>query len=184
MAGQHALGACASNSRPIPVTHSQVFGGDFIAIHPPASTGWAKIQESQSGIAFGKGNRDTSESFIANVGIFGLEPAQTPEQYENLIRTAAKNDTDPKRFEVQHESISYTDERPYPCVRYQSVSIDKARVAKDRPLILELDGIYCRHPVQPESGFAVIFSHRGLERYPGLRSEAEQFIQNVQIPER
>ena len=186
-----ALSSCAVSPRPapvrpVPVQQSDVFGGDYISIHPPPSPGWVKIQESQSGIAFAKRDETHAGSFIANVAVFGLESTETPEQLEALIREAARKDAeiDPIRFEVEHETVTYTDERSYPCVRYRSITKDNDPAGPEKPLILELDAIYCRHPVQPESGFGVIYSYRGTKRHSGLRTEAESFIQGVQIPEK
>lgn len=176
------LAGCATPPRPVVVSHTQTFGGDLLEIHPPASGGWEKIQESESGIAFAKGDRSTSESLVANVAVFGLPPTNTPAELEALIQVAAKEDTDPNRFTVQEQTIQYSDERAYPCVRYHLVSIDKSPVAKTSPLILELEGLYCRHPVRTPAGFAALFSHRGQQRYPALRDEAEQFIQSVRVP--
>lgn len=139
------------------------------------------MSESRSGIAFAKGNR--SESFIAAISVFGLSQTNAPHEFEALIRESVKRDTDPNRFEVEEEKLFYTDERPYACVRYQSVAKDKTPHGSSSPQVLQMDALYCRHPVQPESGFSVIYSYRGPNKYPLLREEAEIFIQGVRAPE-
>lgn len=175
------LTACAAPSPRI-AGPGQVFGGNYIHIEAPANDTWEIMSESPSGIAFAKGDHSTSESFVAWVAVFGLSPSNTPEEFKALIREAAKKDTDPVRFEMQKERFQYTSERPYPCVRYQSVAKDKSPAGSMAPLWLEMDALYCRHPVQPESGFSVIYSHRGSQMHPNLRVEAEKFIQGVRAP--
>jgi hypothetical protein len=179
-----ALDAGSATPRGIPVNPGQAFGGKFMMVRAPASAGWEKIKESSSGITFGKLVQETGESFVADVEFFSLPPTETPEQFLALVKAGQERDTDPARFAVESETRTYSAERPYPCARYQSVTRDKERMASGEPLVLEMDGIVCRHPDKPEVGFSVIFSHRGPQRYPALRTEAESFIQSAQVPEK
>lgn len=124
-------------------------------------------------------------SFTASVNWFDLPPGKTPEELEVLVKDAIAKDTDSSRFDVQEESLKSSTERSYPCVRYQSVATDKApKVHSTIPLLLEIDGLYCRHPVRPDTGFAAVYSYRGGSRHPTLRAEAEAFIRGVQVPEK
>jgi hypothetical protein len=175
------VAACAAPRRI--AQPDQVFGGKFLRILAPANGTWEIIFESSSRIAFGKGDRSAGESFVAWVAVFGLPPTSTSEEFESVIREVAKREAyPPVRFEMQQETISYTSERPYPCVRYKSVAMDRTPRAWVAPLLLELDALYCRHPVHPDSGFSVIYSYRGTQRHASLREEAENFIQKVQAP--
>jgi len=97
----------------------------------------------------------------------------------------AAKDVDPKypdRYELLEQSIKYSTERPYPCVRYQAVSKDKRAKGAGEPQFLELDGLYCRHPMDSSAGAVIMYSHSGLTRYAALRAEAEAFIQNAALP--
>jgi len=179
------LSACTTQQRI--AQPEQVFGnildGKYLRIKAPASGIWEVMSESRSGIAFAKGERSKSESFVAAVSVFALPPSNTPQEFEALIREALKRDANPNRFEAEEENLFYTTERPYACVRYQSVAKDKAVRGSVSPLVLQMDALYCRHPVHPETGFSVIYSHRGSSKYPQLREEAESFIQGVQAVE-
>jgi hypothetical protein len=115
--------------------------------------------------------------------MFGLAPTSTPGEFEDLIRAGVRKDTPPERYEVQREVLKYTGERGYPCVRYQALSKDKNPRGSVTPLLLALDGLYCRHPKRQDTGFAAIYSFRGKAENPTLRSEAESFIQGIQVPE-
>lgn len=180
-----ALAACAAGSAPrgTPVQPAQSFAGGYINVKAPASEGWLLTQSSGGGMAFGKEGPSKAESFIAGVSMFGLPATNTPAEFEELIRVGVRKDTPPERYDVQRESLKYTDERGYPCVRYQSLSKDKNPRGSDTPLLLALDGLYCRHPKRQDTGFAAIYSFRGKAEHSGLRSEAESFIQGVQVPE-
>ena len=136
-------------------------------------------------MGFAKYGRAPGESLGAQLLIFDLEPAETPEQFLALIKQAIEQDTDPKRFHILESSTDYTSERGYPCVRHHAVANDKqarASATTREQLVLEWHGLYCRHPVRMDRGFAAIYSHRGRGKYQGLRAEAEEFISGIQVP--
>jgi len=168
---------------PAPVNETQTFGGDYITIHPPASSGWKKYDESQSGIIFAKGDRAANESTIAAVIVSALPPTDSPAAMEDVVKAAIHKDNnlDPGRLDKIEESVAYSDERPYPCVRYHLVAKDTSIKPNGMPLILELYSLYCRHPVQPKSGFSVLFSHRGQDHYSGLKAEAESYFAGIRV---
>jgi hypothetical protein len=172
------------SSRLVSVTPRQLFADDYVNITAPSSAGWQLLPSSGSGMAFAKGGEGPRESFGAQVLMFNLPPTTTPDEFEALIRTSHEKDTDTSRFNVQQASYQYSNERSYPCVRYHSVVQDKTLQASKGPLLLEADALYCRHPARQETGFAAIYSHRGEDLYPSLRSEAESFIQGVQVPDK
>jgi len=178
-----ALYGCAAPTREaVSVSPGQLFAGSYINVVAPSSDGWYLAQSSPSGMGFAKDGQAANETFAAQVAMFKLAPASTPEEFEALIKTSVEKDTDPHRFNVQQISFKYSSERSYPCVRYHSVAQDKTPQGSKGPLLLEMDALYCRHPVRQETGFAVIYSHRGESLHANLRSEAESFIQGVQVP--
>jgi hypothetical protein len=176
------LYGCAGSAPSRTVTPGESFSGGYINVKAPTTPGWQLLQSSGSGMAFAKGGQTASESFGAQVLMFNLSPTSTPTEFEALIKASVEKDTDSSRFDVRQASYSYSTERSYPCVRYQSVVEDKTPLQANSPLLLESDALYCRHPVRQETGFAVIYSHRGEDLYANLRSEAETFIQSVQVP--
>jgi len=140
------------------------------------------LESSPAGMVFGKRGQAPGETFIAQVAMFEMAATTAAEELEAWVKTAVEKDTDPGRFDVQQMSLKYSSERSYPCVRYQSVATDKAPRRPYPPLLLESEGLYCRHPLRQDAGFSAVYSHRGRNRHPGLRSEAEAFIQGVQVP--
>jgi len=134
-------------------------------------------------MSFARRGQAANESFGAQVLMFNLAPSNTPEEFEALMRAAAQKDTDPTRFNTRQTSFIYSNERSYPCVRYHSVVEDTAPQGLKGTLLLEVEGLYCRHPARQATGFAVIYSHRGEKLHSTLRSEAESFIKGTQVPE-
>jgi len=86
---------------------------------------------------------------------------------------------DPARYELLEQSVKYSTERPYPCVRYQSIVRDNGAHGTVGPQLLEMDGLYCRHPADASTGAVIMYSHRGVERHASLGTEAQAFIRNA-----
>jgi hypothetical protein len=173
----------APQQRSFDVVPGQAFPGSYINVTSPTSAGWKLLQSSGGGMSFARRGQAANESFGAQVQMFNLAPTNTPEEFEALIRTAAQKDTDPTRFNARQTSFTYSNERSYPCVRYHSVVEDTAPQGIKGTLLLETEGLYCRHPLRQHTGFAVIYSHRGENLHSSLRSEAESFINGTQVPE-
>jgi len=179
------LQGCAGTTqspRIMSVSPGKVFTNGHIDVAAPTTDGWKLLQTTSAGIGFAKSGQAASESFAAQVSMFKLAPTNTPQEFEALIKESVEKDTPPSRFNIKNISFEYSNERSYPCVRYNAIVEDKAPRGQKIPLLLEADGLYCRHPVHQEAGFAIIYSHRGEKLYANLRSEAESFIQGVQVP--
>jgi hypothetical protein len=181
------LGACAvPSSGPtfVSVPPGKLYAGGYINIKAPSSEGWLLVRSSAGGMEFGRRGPAPNENFGAQVLMFGLPPTKSTEEFEALVKSGVEKDTDPNRFDVQLATYKYSNERNYPCVRYHSLVQDKAPKGLKGPLLLESDALYCRHPVRQETGFAVIYHHRGEERYANLHSEAQAFIDGVEVPDK
>lgn len=184
MFGLNTAVSAAPPPKAMPVSPGQNFKGGYINVTAPNSDGWHLLQSSGLGMGFAKGGLDTDESFGAQIHMFKLSPTNTPEEFETLIKKSVEKDTELPRFSVQQASFTYSNERAYPCVKYHSLVQDNAPQGSKGPLLLEAQGLYCRHPIQRETGFAIIYSHRGEKQYAELHVEAENFIQNIQVPEK
>jgi hypothetical protein len=70
-------------------------------------------------------------------------------------------------------------------VRYHGLFNDKqvqTSATTSEPLLLEMYSLYCRHPVRTSSGFSANYSYRGHSRYASLESEAQSYINGIQVP--
>lgn len=152
----------------------------YLSVTPPtAGGGWRQVSQSKTDVTYGRG--DKNGSFVAMVKLFRMPPAASPAEYEKLIRDLTAKDVDPQRpdrYGMLEQTVEYSAERAYPCVRYHAVSLDKAARGASEPQVLEMDGLYCRHPKDETLGAAILYSHRGAERAPGFGEEAEVFVRN------
>ena len=153
-----------------------------MSVKAPSTGKWMLQRRSDTAITFAGG--EIGNTFVAEVLMFRLAPAATPEAFVALVKEAAARDGDPKypdRYEQLEQSVKYSSERPYPCVRYQAVTKDNRAKGTREPQLLEMDGLYCRHPSEPTAGAAIMYSHRGLARHATIGDEAERFITGAQL---
>jgi hypothetical protein len=165
------------------VTNGELFDGPLISVRAPLTGKWSLTRRSDAAITFG--SSEAGNTFVAEVTTFRLAAAATPKEFEALVRTSGAPDLGfdpsfPDRYEVLEESVKPSSDRPYPCVRYRSLTKDNRAKGTD-PQFFEMAGLYCRHPQHPAGGIAVKYSHRGLARHALLRDEAERFIQGAQL---
>lgn len=183
-----ALSSCASTSPPgdfRAVPAGNLYEGSYISVRSPNSDGWYLLNSSPSGMEFARSGSEAGETFGAQVLMFKLANTGDEEEFVTLIRKGYEADTSSERFTVVESAFKYTDQRGYPCVSVASLIKDKQ--AKTSPtqkeeLLLQSDSLYCRHPVHQETGFSIIYSHRGTSRYPNMAVEAKDFISGVQVP--
>lgn len=117
--------------------------------------------------------------------MFKLPATQGKEEFLSAIRNGLQKDMNPERFRLITSNFNYSDERAYPCVDVMLVAEDKApqtKPATNNSLLLQSKSLYCRHPARPETGFSIIYSFRGPDIYATLDSEALEFIEGVQVP--
>lgn len=173
--------ACTASAQNT-VGNGQLFAGQYFAAKAPGTGTWHLQRRSETAITFAGG--EVGNTFIAEVSMFRLRPLASPEEFEAFVKEGAARDVDPKypdRYEPLEQSVKYSGERPYPCVRTRGVTRDNRAKGTKEPQLLEMDGLYCRHPSEPTAGVAIMFSHRGLTRHATLRDEAERFIQGVEL---
>lgn len=180
-----ASSGCAVSPQFESVPPGKTYGGSYINITAPKSENWKLVQSSPAGMAFARRASEEGESFVASVAIFNLPETTSPEGFEELIVEQAGRDLETSRFTTSEFTHSYTEARGYPCVETHNISKDKKAQTgggNTSTLILENYHLYCRHPVRTNTGFDIAYSHRGTSRHPNLRSEAQAFIQGVQVP--
>jgi hypothetical protein len=135
---------------------------------------------------FARSGAGQVESFGAQVLTFSLPKTQSEEEFVTLIKRSLEADTESTRFSDEKLDFKYSGERSYPCVRVSSVVVDKqAKTTRSHreKLLLQSCSLYCRHPVRQDTGFAIIYSHRGETQYGNLSNEASEFFSGVQVPE-
>jgi hypothetical protein len=180
--------ACAG---PSPVRESQYvppgkfYAGSVINITAPNSEGWQLLKYDQSGLAFGLRGSALDESYAASVSIF--EPPQTdlPDEFESLIVKGAQSDAETERFQTKSFTHKFISARGYPCVQINNITEDagaRGGSNKTGSLMTQSSHLYCRHPIRKSIGFAITYSHRGKELHPTFQTEANAFIDGIQVP--
>ena len=184
-----ALVSCATGPArtPRPVPAGYLYEGSYINVRAPSSGGWHLVTSSPAGMEFARSGDDPGESFGAQVLIFPLEETKDRKEFLSVIKDGFEKDIDTKRFELIESEIKYVEDRGYPCIRLSYVTKD--RQAKTSPtsravLILQAESLYCRHPIRNDTGFGIIYSHRGKSTYTNIKDEARDFINGVQVPEK
>ncbi len=168
-----------------PLSAGFLFKSEYLDFRSPQSQGWYLLKSSSERMEFAKSGVESNESFAAQVFIFSLAATKSQKEFESLIMAGIKNDFNPARFKTLEFKSNYSEARGYPCVNIASVVIDKqAKIsATDKAeLLLEVYGLYCRHPKQEKSGFSLVYSHRGKSLYPQLEADSNIFINSAQVP--
>lgn len=181
------LASCvtAPSHAPQPVPSGYLYEGSYINVLAPNSDGWYLINSNPSRMEFARSGREPNESYAAQVIMFPLPKTENGQEFLSLIKNGFENDTDQTRFEIQESNYQYTEVRGYPCVELHYVVKDKQ--AQTSPthresLLLRAESLYCRHPVRQNTGFSIIYSHRGVSLSSSFDAEAQEFINGVQVP--
>jgi hypothetical protein len=163
-----------------PVSAGQLFGGQFLQVHAPASPGWVLLRESSKEITFARPGTLARETYVAMVSFFALAAMSDPGELVAHVRAARDADSPPDRFADAAASYEYSEERGYPCVKYVSSARDVK--APGGALTLAERGMYCRHPKSEGTGFWVSYSQRALKPDADLVAQADSFIAGVVVP--
>lgn len=179
------LAGCQS-LQPPPLIPGQLFPGSFLNIRAPNSEGWMLLDASRQGMAFARRGASSDESYTARVFLLALPESKDRDEFVAFIRKSTEENTSPERFNSIEYNYEYTDKRGYPCVRVKSLMDDtKARTPSgQKTLKLQAYTLACRHPKEQGKGFAIDFSHRGPSLDTSLDTQAEAFIEGVQVPEK
>lgn len=173
------------SQEPQRVSPGKLFEGSYINITAPKTEGWYLIESSSAGMSFARGGNAPNESFAAGITMFPMPTTNSPEEFEAFVVQGASQDAETARFSTKELTHQYSEARGYPCVKIHNVSEDREAevgAGKTAVLLLENEHLYCRHPVRTDTGFAISFSHRGSKLYPTFFSEAQSFIEGVQVP--
>lgn len=182
------LPACVSTAptrSALPVPAGHLYEGGYINVRSPNSDGWSMISSSPSGMEFAKGGVESNESFGAQLLMFPLPATNDKDQFVSLIKRSFEKDFDTGRYQAIESEFKYSEDRAYPCVAVAYVVKDtqaQTSPSHRETLLLQAKALYCRHPVRQETGFGIIYSHRGQSLYPKLVEEAQGFIDGAQVP--
>ena len=99
--------ACTASAQNT-VGPGELFAGPLIAVKAPSTGKWFLQRRSDTAITFAGG--EIGNTLVAEVSMFRLAPAATPEEFESLIKEGAARDGDPKhpdRYERLEQAVKY-----------------------------------------------------------------------------
>lgn len=170
---------------PKPVPAGFLYEGSYINVRAPKSDGWHLVNYSSVGMEFARTGAEQGESFGAQVLMFPIPSANDGNDFLSFIKSGFKQNSDSARYEEIESNIKLSEDRDYSCVSVEFTTKDQhAQTSPTRreSLLLQAESLYCVHPVEQETGFSIMYSHRGKSLYPNLSVEAEEFISGVQVP--
>ncbi len=165
-----------------PVASETRFTLPLLELRSPAGEGWMTVDAGEEGRFFMREGEGRYATVAATVTFFPLEPALDRAGFEALIREEVARQAPRDRFEPMASSLIHDETRGHPCIRYTDLVRDTAAQVGDgrtRSLILDVVALYCRHPHDARSGYALVYSHRGPDRDPALAADAEAFFATV-----
>ncbi|MDD5181222.1 MAG: hypothetical protein PHT15_08190 [Gallionellaceae bacterium] len=168
-----------------PVKPGQDFSNALLKVSAPNSEGWLLAEANAQSLAFAKRGVTNDESYAALVSLFTVAGIRNPDQFLEYVKQGIESDRAPDRFTTLENSLTFTESRPYLCVKLHNVSEDRAAQVGSHtiPLRMETFSLYCRHPKRSNVGFSIGFSQRGGVPDDKLESRAQEFIDGIQAIE-
>lgn len=178
------LAGCQSG--PSSLVPGQLFQDSFLNVRAPNSEGWVLLDSSRQGRAFARRGVSSNDSYVAKVYGLALPEFKDRNEFVALIKQRTEAGTSPERFNSIEFNYEYTEKRGYPCVMVKGIMDDtKARTPSGQEVLkYQSYTFFCRHPKQQGGGFAIDYSHRGPSLDTTLDTQAEAFIEGVQVPEK
>lgn len=173
-------------SGPPPLIPGQLFPDGFLNVRAPNSEGWVLIDASRQGKAFTRRGISSSDSYIAKVFGLSLPEFKDRNEFVAFIKQRFESNTSPERFKSIENNYEYTEKRGYPCVRVNGGAEDtKARTPSGQEILkYQFYSLACQHPKHKGGGFVIDYSHRDPSLDTTLDTQAEAFIEGVQVPEK
>src|SRR5262245_52218317 len=103
-------GDAPAQPRPRPVEPGFLFKGGYVNVRAPKTRGWFLLDNSGTGISFAGAGLSKGESLAAQVMMFELAPAQTPEEFIILVKEGVAKNHDAQRFDVIESRTEYSSE--------------------------------------------------------------------------
>lgn len=168
-----------------PGTELSIYG---VSSLPPQNGNWTLLAASGYQISLAREGSKKNESLVANVAIYQIPEFSDDRQFLEHIVQERKAEPDIGRFEVQKNEETLSPLNGARCVRYHSVSRDKAARIRDGvtvEMLLENLGYHCIHPKKLTVGVIIEYSlrHYSDTDYSTLNDDASEFFSNIKFTE-
>lgn len=148
-------------------------------ITPPAGDHWREVQRNATSLVWMRRTADRETSF--GVAVLGsrLSTRFDDDGFLDWVRRSKSANPDPRRFEIVESSYAADGENAARCIRYRSVIGDRPRGT-----LLQVAGLACLHPDEPQRYFDVQYSARypaGVTLAEDLIAEGEAFVESFRF---
>jgi hypothetical protein len=150
---------------------------------PPQEPNWQMMLMNTYQLTLGKRGGKPNETYIANVQLYQLPPLASEHEFKKVVSQGRLSEPDTGRFRLIKNDEELASTKGTWCVRYHTVSEDKAAKTPTGPITMLRDeyGYHCQHPSRKNVG--VFFSY-SLRHNPGdgdeeLGKKANEFLEQV-----
>lgn len=160
-----------------------VFG---VTALPPQDGDWVVLSISGRQALLGREGSRQSESLIAAISIYQLPDLDTDGEFLTYVAEGRASGPDIGRFEILQNEEALSTLRGATCVKYHSVSRDRAAHLQGGgtgTMILDNRGYHCRHPRDRDVGVQIEYSLRHFpdRTYPSAQQHATRFFDDVRF---
>ncbi|HTP66766.1 MAG TPA: hypothetical protein VMJ66_15345 [Geobacteraceae bacterium] len=156
-----------------------------VSVLPPQEQGWLIPQMSLYQLTFIKQGVKQDSTYVAQVVLFKLASFESEQSFLQYVSQGRAAGPDTGRFETLKNKEEIFRGREVICVKYGSVSVDKASKTQSavRTMIMETTGYCCQHPKNKNIGVDFGYSYR---HYPGdedadFEKKAHEFLEQIRF---
>jgi hypothetical protein len=156
-----------------------------VSVLPPQDQGWPIPHRSLYELGLIKRGDKPDSTYAARVKLFQLPKIDSAEQYLKYVSEGRAAEPATGRFKItQNKEEIYSGREGY-CVRYHSVSEDKAAKTQSgaKVMVMETIGYNCQHSKNKAIGvdFGYSYRHYAGDEDANLEKKANAFLDQVQF---
>ena len=148
-------------------------------ITPPDGGHWHEVQRNATSMVWMRRTADRDTSFGAAVLSSRLSTRFDDDGFVDWVERSKSANPDPRRFEIMEASYTADAKNAARCVRYRTVIQDRSLGA-----LLQVAGLACLHPDEPQRYFDVQYSARypkGVTLAGDLIAEGDAFVEGFRF---
>jgi hypothetical protein len=156
-----------------------------VSVLPPQEQGWIIPQMSLYELALIKRGSKPDATYAAQVKLFQLPKIESEELYLQYVSQGRAAEPETGRFKIIQNKEEIVTGRETYCVKYQSVSEDKAAKTRSgaKAMIMETIGYNCQHSKNKSIGvdFGYSYRHYAGDEDADLEKKANAFLEQVRF---
>lgn len=159
-----------------------------VSLLPPQNGSWTLIVLTGHQISLAKEGSRENESLVANVVIYQIPEFPDNENFLSHIVESRVAGPNIGRFEILKNEETLSSLNGVTCVKYHSISKDKAaqiQGGETAEMLLENIGYHCIHPKNKTVGVNIEYSlrHYSDTTYAAFAKHANEFFNNIKFTE-